>query len=865
MKRKGLHIFLTVILLLTFYSGGAVSASGEISSIVLSKNELAMEIGDFHKLTVTAIYTNGKTEDVTIKTEWTSNDTNVASIYAGTVTAKKEGTAVLTASYMGKSEVITTTVTKKIKSLQKNKQNIELRIGGQEQINLTATYTDGTTENVTQDAEWTVADEAIADVTNGLVTGQAAGTTTITAKFGKQTTTIPVNVGIVRRLEADQTQLSLLQKEKVQIVLKAIFPNGDVEDHVADKAVWTTSNEAVADALNGEITAYGPGTATITATYGTKSVSIRVEVDAAKKLTTEKSHLFMRVNQSESIVLKAIYADGSSQDVTTKAEWSSNNEHVAFVKDGKITAASAGEAIITAKYGDRSINITLDIEVPRSLEVNKDTLSLHVGDSENLDLQARFANGDIATITDKAEWTSSNDEIIGVLKGKVTAYKSGRATLTAKYGGKSATVQVDVDIPVVINANPHSVALQVGETESVTVIATYPDGTEKEITNEVEWTSNAPEIAEVRKGLISGISTGAATVTIKYGPRSTKLPVSVGVIQKLSTDQTQLTLKKNETAKLTITAKYLDSKYTDGINKDVTELANWTSSDSKVVEVNKGSVKAVGSGKATLKASFEGKEVSILVEVDVVKSLSADVQALFLEANESKLISLTATDPNGAKIDVTHEAEWKSSSPKTADVQDGLVTGYATGKATITAKYGDKSITIPVEVGIITKLEVDKRFLSIKTGDEETIALIATLSDGRKKNVSDDAEWKSSNYKTADVSNGIVRGVASGKATITAKYNGKSVTIPVEIDVLKYLKTNIVVLEMKKGETRQVKALATYMDGMEADVSIPALWSSSKITIVDVKDGIITAHGKGKARVTVKFAGKQATIEVTVK
>lgn len=89
-------------------------------------------------------------------------------------------------------------------------------------------------------------------------------------------------------------------------------------------------------------------------------------------------------------------------------------------------------------------------------------------------------------------------------------------------------------------------------------------------------------------------------------------------------------------------------------------------------------------------------------------------------------------------------------------------------------------------------------------------------------------------------------------------------SIPVEVDKLKYLKTNEVAVEMKKGETLQMKAVATFFDGTEEDVTVEGLWSSTNIRIADVKDGTIKATGKGKATVTVTYAKKKTTIVVNV-
>lgn len=85
-----------------------------------------------------------------------------------------------------------------------------------------------------------------------------------------------------------------------------------------------------------------------------------------------------------------------------------------------------------------------------------------------------------------------------------------------------------------------------------------------------------------------------------------------------------------------------------------------------------------------------------------------------------------------------------------------------------------------------------------------------------------------------------------------------------DVDTLKYLQTDEVALNLKAGQLAKVTATATYKDESEKDVSKPAVWSSSRIVVATVKDGNIKAQGKGKAVITVKYAGKMTKIQVTV-
>ncbi|MFM1653869.1 Ig domain-containing protein [Brevibacillus sp. B_LB10_24] len=863
MKVTGLARIISLLLVIVLGTTGLGNMNvfaEEISRLVLNKNELSMEVGGTQSITATAVYVSGKTEDVTIKTDWKSETPDVATVYSGSVSAKAEGTAVLTASYMGQAVIVNVNVTKKVKALTKDKQTVDLRLGKSEQVELTAIYQDGKDEKVTKKADWSSDNSTVATVTNGLITGHSSGEANVTARFGNQTVTIPVSVEIVKRLDPEMSQVSLLLKGKpLKIKLNATYPNGTVED-VADKAEWTTDKETVADALKGTITAYGPGQAIITAKYGTKTATIKVDVDHAIRLELEPHELFMKKNETKDVRLSATYPDETFENITTRAEWSTSDEKIVSVYQGKLSANAVGEAVITAKYGDKTVSMTVDVEVPRRLELNKDLVSLQTGKGGDLELTAFYANNTKEEVTKQAEWSSDNEAVAYVSKGKITAYKAGEATITAKYAGKTVTAKVSVDIPSKIVPNNSSVGLQIGDTEQIGLTAVYPDGKEDVITDKAEWSTASASVAEVRNGLITGVGTGSTTITAKYGTRTATIKVSVGVLLSLTADKNQLVLKKGDSQTIVLTAKYADGK-----SKDVAEDAAWTSSNPQAATVEAGKITAVGSGETTITAAFDNKTVKITVQVDMASTLKADPVFMVISLGETKQISLLATDLGGASRNVTNNAEWSTSNVKIAQVSNGMVTPIANGKVTITAKYGGKTVSIPVEVGVIQKLEADKVFINTKTGQKVQINLTATLSDGTKKDVTPYADWKTAAYKIAEVKDGLVTATGYGKTKVTARYEGKSVSIPVEVDILKYLKTDVVQVELSKGSTKQVKAVATYVDGSEADVTKPALWTSSNIMIADVKDGVIKATGKGTVNVTVSYAGKKTNVKVTVR
>ncbi|WP_018754639.1 Ig-like domain-containing protein [Paenibacillus terrigena] len=823
---KQLKVLLCMILMLGMVSWAqpvaAAAADPTLVNLVLSDTKLSLETGSSKAIKSTAVYSDGNSKDVTLATTWSSGDNTIATITNGVIKAVKEGTVVIEGKFGAgattQTSSLTVEVTKKVTTLSVNQQKVDLRTNGEITLQLTAYYEGGATNpNAANTAEWTSANNKVATVANGKITGHDSGTTTVTAKFGNQSVTIDVTVELVQRLDTLTPEVNMLVNEKKAIVLNATYPDGGTPIDVATKAEWTSSNEKVADVINGILNAYTPGKAVITAKYGSKTTQIQVDVDKTSKLELSVQNLFLKVNDVYDVTLKATYAQAAgaaptSVPVTDKATWSSSDESIVYAYKGKLTALKTGTATIKAKYGDKEASLTVDVEVPRRLEVLSnnvvidDSIAMDKNSSINVKLQSVFADGTTGDLTTKATWTSSNENIAIVSmdggSAKITSYGQGESKITATYSGKSISFTVNIDVP-----------------RKLKIV--------EEITNQEEIKS------------------------FSLDPKGTK-QLMVIALKGNSNTGTEL--------------------------KD--KAAVWSSSDEKVAEVaydavtGKATITALDKGSATITVKYGTKSTSVKVDVAKSDKLEANKKLIYMMIDETAEVKLTSWDPSGKdSIVLPDKAEWSSSSEKIATVSNGTITALSSGKATITAKYGGKSVSIPVEVEVVQKIELSKKFLSMKSKSDDPnapasvdVTLIVTFSDGKtKKDVTKEAEWKTSNYRVVDVVDGKVTPVGYGKAKVTAKYGTKSLSLDVEVDQLKYLKTDVVNLSLKVSDkSSNVKATAYYADGSSLDVSAAGLWKSSNIKVADIIDGIITVNGKGKTTLTVTYGGKNTKVYLVV-
>lgn len=203
------------------------------------------------------------------------------------------------------------------------------------------------------------------------------------------------------------------------------------KDAEYDGVTWASSNASVASVNSGTVTALKEGTATITASAGGKSATCTVKVStkvvAVTSITLDKTSLSMKVGETATLTATVKPDDATDKTVA----WSSSDESVAKVDNGKVAALKSGKATITAKCGDKTAECVVTVTVPvSSIALDMATLSLSVGESATLSATVKPDDA-----TDKnVNWSSSDESVVKVDNGKVTALTTGRARITAAVG-----------------------------------------------------------------------------------------------------------------------------------------------------------------------------------------------------------------------------------------------------------------------------------------------------------------------------------------------------------------------------------------------------------------------------------------------
>lgn len=834
-------------------------AVDQTSKLTVDNQSLFLKPDEARQLKLTAVYPDGSAKDVTSTAIWSSSDSGVAYVYKGKVYGYTAGTAAITGTYGDKTVQVDVDVAV-ARYLDLSEEQLSLKNSSSHKLTLTATYADGSTEDVTGAAVWSSSNELVAYVNKGAVTTyKLAGTATISATYGTLEATLEAEVGSVSKLIASSENVFLQTSGTKQLSLTAVAPDGSSSD-VTSNAAWTSSDKNVAAVSKGLITGYSVGSATITGTYNGTTATVTVDVGTARHLALSETAVNLAVNATRQIVLTATFADGTTADVTGQAAWSSSDEAVAYADKGIITAYAEGNAAVTASYGSKTVTLIAAVGKSDKLSVDDDSVFLRLNKTQQLVLTAIDANGASSVVTDSAVWTTADDNTATVTKGLITGYKSGTTTVTAVYGGKTVTITVNVETASRLNLTLGKLNLGVDQSKDVTVMASYEDGTTQDVTEDAVWSSDHEDIADADSGTITAYSTGSAVITASYGGKKATIKVTAGTPGKLTLQAKTVKLEADETYQLIATGKY-----SDGSDLVVTGEAEWSTSDGQVAEVEDGLITAVDTGTAVITAKIGEVSAAVTVNVGLVDELAASVTLITLSPADKEQITLTATGSDGVEADVTADADWSSAKPATATVKKGLVTGVAKGKTTLTASYGGQKVTINIEVDQISSIEASVSNLALKSGESAKVSVKVTFSDGKTKDVTGAAEWKSGSYKVATVTSGTVKAVAYGKSYVTAKYGGKTVKVPVTVDVLKYLEISQMNLSLSAGQSVQLIATATFEDGSEADVSKTAVWTSTKELVATGKNGLVKANSKGTAYLSVKYGGKTVKVKIVVK
>ena len=529
-----------------------------VTGISLSETALELEMTSYGGTSAQLLWTVAPANATNTKVEFTSSDETVATVdeYGLVSAVKNDGpwpqSCVITCRALdGSEKKATCAVTvdyRKIKKITLPSEEVTLNLAygtvATMQLYPVITPTDAGNPSLT----YSTSNKKVATVSkNGLITGMGVGECdiTVSAADGSGATAVcKVTVkayGFIDSITLNTKKLTLSMTSKNPWPTFQAVATVKPEDSFPTLE-WESTNELVATVTQtGFISAVAPGKCTVKVTDDTGSVSASIKVTVKKKKVntvkitydTKKfngSVLELDPKKVVSVQLEAKVTPTTAYDRSVIWE-SSDTDVLTVTNTGLITAISPGWVDLVCRSTDGGASQRLRIHVTDKL-VSKITLNAPAkknGVPTMTLLPTRATTFQMrATVTptnaaDKSVKWSSSDEDIAIVDentGLVTAIAPGtviiRATANDESGvTASCTIKV-VIVPIKkisLTVKP-PIKLVIGKTETYQLKPTITPANASIRT--LKYTSSNKKVATVDKnGLITAISTGSCTITLK--------------------------------------------------------------------------------------------------------------------------------------------------------------------------------------------------------------------------------------------------------------------------------------------------------------------------------------------------------------
>lgn len=699
-------------------------------SIEVTATGTSVPAGISQPFQATGIYSDGSHHDLTSAVTWTSSASGIAGVSNGAgsngvVTAAATGSTVISATLSGVSGSAPLTVTPAVLvSIAVTPASASLPKGLTQQYTATATFSDGSHEDVTSSVTWSSNASGTASIAaGGLASASSVGAATITAALGSVSGSAPVTVTAPTLISIGLTPAngSVPSGRQQQVTAVGVFSDGTTQP-LTTQAVWTSSNPAVAPisnagAYSGLATALSTGTTTLTATYEGISGSTGLTVTAAvlQSIAVTPASPSIADGTSEQFTATGTYSDNSTQNLTTAVTWSSSATGVATVSNaagtqGLAASSSTGNTTITATSQgvSGSTGLTVTAAVLQSIEVTPSHPSIADGTSEAFTATGIYSDGTTHDITAAVTWTSSAQSIATVSnatgsQGVAGGSAVGTTTITATLNGLSGSTPLNVTPATLVSiaVTPAGSSIASGTTQQFTATGTYSDNSTHDLTTAVTWSSSATGIATVSNasgsnGLASSAGTGNSTITATYQgvSGSTGLTVTAAVLQSIAVTPSTASVAKGDPQAFTATGTY-----SDGSHQNLTTTATWTSTATTVATIsNAAGTQGVAStltvGGTTITATQNGISGAASLNVSAAVLVSIAVTpanpTVFVGAAEPFVATGTYSDGSTENITASPSLVWTSSSPSVATESNatgtqGQLTPLTTGSVSVTA------------------------------------------------------------------------------------------------------------------------------------------------------------------------------------
>src|SRR6202163_52009 len=370
--------------------------------------------------------------------------------------------------------------------------NAALLLGTLQQFTATGTYSDHSSQDITDSVTWSSSDISVASIAGGgLATALTLGSVTISATSGSVTgsTTVNVQSAVLSSITVRPVNKKIAPLTSLQFQAIGTYTDGSTHN-LNGQVSWISSNSAVATiARGGRAKGLITGSTTITATLDSISGSTTLNVSNATIVSISVTPSGRTIAPGTKLTFAAtgVFSDHTTQVITRDCTWASDNHAVASVgAGGTATAIGPGTANISATFNGVSGSAPLNVSsaILTSISVTPASAVLAPTTSVNCVATGTYSDGSAQVITNIVTWTSTAPNVASVTAGGfVTALSAGNATISAQLGtlsGNSAIV-VDGSPLTSIQVLPPTASIPQQTEQPFVATGTFADGKTQEI------------------------------------------------------------------------------------------------------------------------------------------------------------------------------------------------------------------------------------------------------------------------------------------------------------------------------------------------------------------------------------------------
>lgn len=475
-RAKWLLFFVFVAVVAGCNSDGSTGKNDiKLASIQITPTEivtkgttsLMLAKGNRQKLTAIGYFSDGSYKDISEDVIWFSSNQTVISLLSNTAVGTSTGITMVTARQGGiVSNNLDVEVTDAVMTnLHITPAVTTIHLGNGQQLTATATYSDATTADISDQVSWVSANSFVVTVSSsGFLSSQSAGTTEVHASInGITSNQVLVEVGdaAIVNIQITPLTLSLTKNNTTQLSALATYSDSRTAN-VSSIVSWFIEDSAITSVSNGGlVTGLKPGNTKISASLSditSNAVDIRVTDATITAIHIRPETLSVAKGNTIQLSAFATYSDDNIVDISHLITWSSMDTSMATISTtGLLTGMGIGNTEVTASRDAIYSNATA-VEVTNaevvSIEVTPVDPNLVKGTALQLNAMATYSDDTTAVITSNVSWSSDNASFATVTSdGIVTGLEAGNAIISAQLDGiYSNNVNITVTaLPVAVN------------------------------------------------------------------------------------------------------------------------------------------------------------------------------------------------------------------------------------------------------------------------------------------------------------------------------------------------------------------------------------------------------------------------------